>query len=72
MALFATSVMLLMYFIHWSTAGYMGRQLDATIQAEIAALADRYQKDGLGGLKQLIEKRVERQPPVPESFYLLT
>jgi signal transduction histidine kinase len=72
MALFATSVMLLMYFIHWSTAGYMGRQLDATIQTEIAALADRYQKDGLGGLKQLIEKRVERQPPVPESFYLLT
>lgn len=72
MALFATSVMLLMYFIHWSTAGYMGRQLDATIEAEIAALADRYQKDGLGGLKQLIEKRVDRQPAIPESLYLLT
>ena len=62
MALFAVSVLILLGFIYWSSAGYMARQADATIEAEIAGLAERYRSDGLTGLTAQIAARVSRQP----------
>lgn len=69
--LFSASVMLLLGFIYWSTAGFMARQTDATIRAEIDALAERYQFTSLQGLIALIKERIERNP-AGGSIYLLT
>ncbi len=69
-ALFAVSALLLLSFIYWSTAGYMLRQADETIEAEIAGLAERYGAAGLRGLTSLIEDRLSRQPP-GSSLYLV-
>ncbi len=69
-ALFAVSALLLLSFIYWSTAGYMLRQADETIEAEIAGLAERYELAGLRGLTSLIEDRLSRQPS-GSSLYLV-
>ena len=70
-ALFGSSALVLLAFIYWSTAGFMLRQADETIQAEIAGLAERYQIAGLKGLTDLIEERLARQPS-GSSLYLVT
>jgi len=64
------SVVILLGFIYWSTAGYMGRQTAATIEAEIRGLAEQYRRSGLSGLSSLISERVTRDP-VGSSVYLL-
>ncbi|HED17846.1 MAG TPA: HAMP domain-containing histidine kinase [Gammaproteobacteria bacterium] len=71
MALFGASVLLLLWFIYWSTAAYMSRQADATIAAEITGLSERYDQDGLAGLIEVINERLSRKP-VGSSIYLLT
>lgn len=71
MTLFGLSVLLLLAFIYWSTAGYMVRQTEATIEAEITGLAERYEMSGLPGLSKVISERLERQITGP-SLYLLT
>lgn len=71
MVLFGASVLLLLGFIYWSTAAYMARETDATIQAEIAGLAERYRMTGLAGLTGLIAERTARNP-FGSSIYLLT
>ncbi len=71
MALFGASVLLLLWFIYWSTAAYMSRQADATIAAEITGLAERYDMDGLAGLINVINERLSRKP-TGSSIYLLT
>lgn len=70
MALFGGSVLLLLTFIYWSTARYMAAQADATIEAEIRGLADRYRTDGLAGLRDSISERVSRKPG-GSAIYLL-
>ena len=71
MVLFSASAVLLLGFIYWSTAGYMARQTDATIEAEIAGLAERYRLTSLNGLVRSINDRLQRNPQ--GSFvYLLT
>lgn len=71
MALFSCSAVLLLGFIYWSTAGYMARQTDATIEAEITGLAERYRLAGLDGLVRSIRERLRRNP-AGSSVYLLT
>ena len=66
-SLFGVSVMLLLAFIYWSTAGYMTRQTEAAIEAEIDTFAERYRSTGLPGLVRLIEERLEDR----SSLYLL-
>lgn len=68
--LFGGSVLLLLTFIYWSTAGYMAQQADATIEAEIAGLAERYRTSGLKGLRNTISERISRKPG-GFSIYLL-
>ena len=70
-SLFAGSALLLLSFVYWSTAGYMLRQADETIEAEIAGLAERYRTGGLVGLTRLIERRLARQQPTGSSLYLV-
>ncbi len=70
MMLFGGSVLLLLTFIYWSTAGYMANQADATIEAEIAGLAERYRSSGLTGLRNTISERISRKPG-GFSIYLL-
>ena len=70
MALFGGSVLMLLTFIYWSTAGYMAKQADATIEAGIAGLAERYRTSGLGGLTNTISERISRKPG-GYSIYLL-
>ena len=70
MALFGGSVLLLLTFIYWSTARYMTQQADATIEAGIAGLAERYRTSGLGGLTNTISERISRKPG-GYSIYLL-
>ncbi|EXJ15520.1 sensor histidine kinase [Imhoffiella purpurea] len=68
--LLGVSVAILLEFIYWSTAGYMDRQIEATIQAEIRGLAEQYRQRGLTGLTAVISERVARDP-VGSSVYLL-
>ena len=71
MLLFSASAVLLLGFIYWSTAGFMARQTDATIDAEISGLAERYRLTSLDGLVQSLNERLQRNPQ--GSFvYLLT
>lgn len=72
MALFSASVLVLLGFIYWSTAGFMSRQSDATIEAEITGLAERYEQQGLAGLTSLLSERVAREQKGAKSLYLLT
>lgn len=68
--LLGVSVAILLGFIYWSTAGYMDRQITATIEAEIRGLAEQYRRRGLTGLTSVIGERVARDP-VGSSLYLL-
>jgi len=70
-ALFALSVLALLGFIYWSTAGFMERQIDATIEADIQGLSERYRLTGLAGLTGLLAERIERGR-AGGAVYLLT
>ena len=67
---FGLSVVALFSFIYWSTIGFMERQTDAVIQAEIQGLAEQYERRGLAGLVDVIGDRVRRDPE-DRSAYLL-
>jgi signal transduction histidine kinase len=62
MALSIGSVVVLLGFIYWATAGYADRQTDETIAAEIRGLAEQYRRRGLIGLTSVIADRVARDP----------
>jgi len=70
MALVSGSVLVLFGFIYWATAGFMDRQVDVTIEAEIQGLAEQYRRRGLSGLKTVIAERVARDRG-GASVYLL-
>jgi len=70
MALSIGSVVVLLGFIYWATAGYSDRQIDATIEAEIWGLAEQYRRRGLAGLTNVIAERVAADPG-GASVYLL-
>jgi hypothetical protein len=57
LVLFAASVIFLLGFIYWRTAGFMSRQVDQTIAAEIQGLREQYLRRGLIGLRQIVLER---------------
>ncbi|EKO41043.1 MAG: signal transduction histidine kinase [Solidesulfovibrio magneticus str. Maddingley MBC34] len=71
MAAFGLSVLVLLWFIYSSTAGFMERQTDETINAEIQGLAEQYSQLGLTGLIRVIKSRVAKDK-AGSSVYLLT
>jgi len=68
--LFLASVVALLSFFYWSTAGFLARQTDATIEAEVEGLHQRFRIGGLSALTALIAGRVERDPG-RSSVYIL-
>ena len=52
LASFGISALALLGFLYYETAGFMARQTDETIQAEIAGLAEQYRAEGLNRLAQ--------------------
>jgi signal transduction histidine kinase len=70
MALFAASVIALFAFAYWSTVGYLERQTNAVIDAEIQGLYEQYERLGLAGLADVINERV-RGDDERRSVYIL-
>ncbi|HEX6999888.1 MAG TPA: HAMP domain-containing sensor histidine kinase [Gammaproteobacteria bacterium] len=58
--LFSLSVGALFAFLYWSTIGYVERQTNAIIEAEIDGLAEQAARQGLRGLADVINERVQR------------
>src|SRR5690606_4937372 len=70
MALFGASVLALFTFIYWSTLGYLERQTQQIIEAEIRGLAEQVERRGIVGLADVITERVRRDTE-RRSIYLL-
>ena len=68
--LFGLSGIALLVFIYISAAGYMTRQMEAVIEAEVQGLAERYRISGTRGLGALVGARIARNP-ASSSIYLL-
>ena len=68
---FSLSVLILFGFFYWLTIGYLEQQAKDTIQAEIALLEERYQKEGFIGLRLLLSENISNQTPGDPSIYLL-
>ncbi len=71
MLIFAASVVLLLALVYWTTAGFMARQTDETIDIEIAGLDEQYRRRGLQGMAQIISERI-RSDPDGSSIYLFS
>ena len=69
-ALFAISMGALSVIVYWTTFGYLERQNNAVIEAEINGLSEQYERSGLAGLAEIINERVERDTE-RRSVYLL-
>ena len=71
LCLFSVSVLALVGFIYWSTAGSLTRQIDATIDAEIRGLAEQFNQRGILGLIRAIQRRSDRARET-RGLYILT
>jgi signal transduction histidine kinase len=69
--LFALSVLTLLGFIYVTTVGFIDRQINATITAEINGLSESYREHALSGLVGVIEERIAADR-TSETIYLLT
>src|SRR6266446_5203519 len=54
---FAVSVMGVLFFVYWTSADFVERQTEATLDAEITGLAEQYAQRGLSGLIQIVAAR---------------
>jgi signal transduction histidine kinase len=57
LGVFALSVVAILAYVFWTTAGLLERQTDETIRAEVQALADQYRIFGLQGVAETIKRR---------------
>src|SRR5579863_7202441 len=56
-AVFAASVFGVLLSVYWMSADFIERQTQATLDAEIAGLAEQYAQRGLSGLVQIVAAR---------------
>ena len=70
--IFSVSVLALFGFVYWATTNFTQDQTDATIEAEIKGLSERYERDGLSGLRDQIADRLDKHQPGDSTLYLLT
>jgi signal transduction histidine kinase len=56
-AVFAVSVLGVLLSVYWMSADFVERQTQATLEAEIAGLAEQYAQRGLSGLVQIVAAR---------------
>jgi hypothetical protein len=68
--LFAVSVLLVLGFIYWRTAGTLATLSDETIKAEVQGLGEQYKRRLLPGLTSIIIERSSQNRR--NSLYLLT
>ncbi|HUC09998.1 MAG TPA: HAMP domain-containing sensor histidine kinase [Stellaceae bacterium] len=54
---FAASVFGVLVFVYWTSADFVERQTEATLDAEITGLAEQYAQRGLSGLVQIVAAR---------------
>lgn len=54
---FAVSMAGVLLFVYWTSADFVERQTEATLDAEITGLAEQYAQRGLSGLVQIIAAR---------------
>jgi len=54
---FAASVSGVLLFVYWTSADFVERQTEATLDAEITGLAEQYAQRGLSGLVQIVAAR---------------
>ena len=54
---FAASVIGVLFFVYWTTADFVERQTEATLDAEVTGLAEQYAQRGLSGLVQIVAAR---------------
>jgi signal transduction histidine kinase len=54
---FAASVIGVLFFVYWSSADFVERQTEATLDAEVTGLAEQYAQRGLSGLVQIVAAR---------------
>ena len=71
MTLFGVSALALFGLIYEMTSGFMKRQTDETIEAEVLGLAEQYSQLGLSGLLRVVNARAAGDD-LGESLYLLT
>ncbi len=57
LAVFAASVLGVLLFVYWTSADFVERQTEATLDAEITGLAEQYAQRGLSGLIQIVAAR---------------
>jgi signal transduction histidine kinase len=68
LAVFAASVFLVLASIYWNTAGFMARQTDQVLDAEIRGLAEQYNQRGVRGLADIVKRRASEGG---DSLYLI-
>ncbi len=68
LALFVTSAIALLGYVYWNTAGFLARQTDEAVQAEITGLAEQYAQGGLG---QLVHTVIQRSRDPRQNLYLV-
>ncbi|HEV2302085.1 MAG TPA: HAMP domain-containing sensor histidine kinase [Stellaceae bacterium] len=56
-AVFALSVLGVLLFVYWTSADFVERQTEATLNAEVSGLAEQYAQRGLSGLVQIVAAR---------------
>ena len=54
---FAVSVLGVLLFVYWTSADFVERQTEATLDAEMTGLAEQYAQRGLSGLVQIVAAR---------------
>src|SRR5271157_5098787 len=54
---FAASMLGVLLFVYWTSADFVERQTEATLDAEINGLAEQYDQRGLSGLVQIVAAR---------------
>jgi signal transduction histidine kinase len=54
---FALSVIGVLFFVYWTSADFVERQTEATLDAEVTGLAEQYAQRGLSGLVQIVAAR---------------
>jgi signal transduction histidine kinase len=54
---FALSMLSVLLFVYWTSANFVERQTEATLDAEVSGLAEQYAQRGLSGLVQLVAAR---------------
>jgi signal transduction histidine kinase len=54
---FAASVLGVLLFVYWTSADFVERQTEATLDAEVAGLSEQYAQRGLSGLVQIVAAR---------------